>query len=116
MLHVTARLRLLKTAEGGRTSFVRSGYRPNFRFGDLYTDGALTFLDRQQAYPGDECEVCLTLANPNYVRESLVVGAHFDIMEGRRKVGEGTIISIPTALQKQEGGARKEQPDLTRSR
>ena len=116
MFHVTARIKLLKTAEGGRTSFVRSGYRPNFRFGDLYTDGALTFLDRQQAYPGDECEVRLTLVNPDYVMESLVVGAHFDIMEGPRKVGEGTILSIPTALQTQEGGARKEQQDLTRSR
>ena len=116
MLHVTARIRLLKTVEGGRASFVRSGYRPNFRFGDLCTDGALTFLDRQQAYPGDECEVRLTLVNPDYVRGSLVVGAHFDIMEGPRKVGEGTILSIPTALQTQEGAARKEQPDLTRSR
>ena len=53
MLHVTARIKLLKTEEGGRTSWVRSGYRPNIRFGDLYTDGALTFLDHQQVYPGD---------------------------------------------------------------
>jgi len=116
MLHVTARIRLLQTAEGGRTSYVHSGYRPNLRFGDLYTDGALTFLDRQQAYPGDECEARLTLVNPDYVRESLVVGAHFDIMEGPRQVGEGTILSILTALQQQEGGARQEQSDLTRSR
>ena len=53
MLHITARMKLLKTEEGGRTSCVRSGYRPNIRFGDLYTDGALTFLDHPQVYPGD---------------------------------------------------------------
>jgi hypothetical protein len=41
MLHITARMRLLKTKEGGRASWVRSRYRPNIRFGDLYTDGAL---------------------------------------------------------------------------
>ena len=58
MLHVTARIKLLKTEEGGHTSCVRSGYRPNILFGDLYTDGALTFLDHQQVYPGDKCEVC----------------------------------------------------------
>ena len=50
MLHIIARIKLLKTEEGGRTSWVRSGYHPNIRFGDLHTDGALTFLDHQQVY------------------------------------------------------------------
>jgi len=102
MLHVTARIRLLKTEEGGRTSFVRSGYRPNVRFGDLYTDGAFTFPAHQQVYPGDECDVRLTFVNPAYVRESLMVGACFDIMEGPHKVGEGRIVSIPAVLCKNE--------------
>ena len=62
MLHVTARIKLLKTEAGGRTSWVRSGYRPNIRFGDLYTDGVLTFLDHEQVYPGDKCEVRVTFA------------------------------------------------------
>ena len=95
MLHVTAMIKLLKTEEGGRTSYVCSGYRPNFRFGDLYTDGALTFPDHQQVSPGDECEVRITFANPAYVRASLRVGACFDITEGPRKIGEGVILSIP---------------------
>ena len=95
MLHVTAMIKLLKTEEGGRTSYVCSGYRPNFRFGDLYTDGALTFPDHQQVSPGDKCEVRITFANPAYVRASLRVGACFDITEGPRKIGEGVILSIP---------------------
>ena len=95
MLHVTARITLLKTEEGGRTSFVRSGYRPNMRFGDLYTDGALTFLEHQQVYPGDKCAVRVTFGNPDYVRAYLRVGACFDITEGPRKIGEGVILSIP---------------------
>ena len=105
MLHVTASIRLLKTEEGGRTSFVCSGYRPNMRFGALYTEGTLTFLDRQQAYPGDACEVQLTFVNPDYVRESLVVRARFDLMEGARKVGEGTLLAIPPVLQEAMAGA-----------
>jgi len=116
MLQVTARIKLLKTEEGGRTAFVRSGYRPNVRFGALYTDGALTFVDRQQASTGDACAVRLTFVRPDYVRESLVVGAHFDLMEGPRKVGEGTILSIPAALPPQKGEARQEPQDLARSR
>lgn len=99
MLAVTAHIKLLKTEEGGRTAVVHSGYRPNLRFGVLYTDGAVTLVDRQQAAPGDECEVRVTLVNPDYVRASLVIGAHFDLMEGPRKVGEGTILAIPTASQ-----------------
>ena len=95
MLHVTARIKLLKTEAGGRTSYVRSGYRPSFRFGDLYTDGALTFLDHQQVYPGDKCEARITFANPDYVRANLRVGACFDITEGPQKIGEGVILSIP---------------------
>ena len=95
MLYVTARIKLLKTEEGGRTSFVRSGYRPNIRFGDLYTDGALTVLNQQQVYPGDTCEVRVTFGNPDYVRAYLRVGACFDITEGPRKIGEGVILSIP---------------------
>lgn len=106
MIDVLARIRLLKTEEGGRTSFVCSGYRPTFRFGHLYTDGALTFLGHQEVYPGDACEVQLTLTNPDYVREYLVVGACFDIMEGPRKIGDGTLLSIPAMLQEKEIGAQ----------
>ena len=109
MLDVSARIRLLKTEEGGRTSFVCSGYRPTLRFGHLYTDGALTFLGRQQVYPGDACEVHLTLTNPDYVREYLVVGACFDIIEGPRKIGDGTLLSIPAMLQEKEVGAQPER-------
>jgi len=95
VLHITARIKLLKTEEGGCTSWVRSGYRPNIRFGDLYTDRALTFLDHQQVYPSDKCAVRVTFANPDYIRAYLGVGACFDITEGPRKVGEGLILSIP---------------------
>jgi len=109
MLDVRARIRLLKTEEGGRTSFVRSGYRPTFRFGPLYTDGALTFLDRQQVYPGDACEGHLTLTNPDYIREYLVVGACFDIMEGPRKIGAGTLLAIPAMPQEKTVGAQPER-------
>ena len=113
MLHITARIRLLTTEEGGRTACVHSGYRPNMRFGDLYTDGALTLLDRQQASPGDECDVRVTFVNPAYVQEHLRVGARFEITEGSRKVGEGTILAIPRAGQNKEGGPEEGKQDVS---
>jgi translation elongation factor EF-Tu-like GTPase len=113
MLHVIARIKLLKTEEGGRTSFVRSGYRPNIQFGGLYTDGAFTFLDRQQAYPGDECEVYITFVRPDYVKEYLRVGACFAMMEGPRKVGEGTILSLSRALDDQGNHTEKEPHNVS---
>jgi translation elongation factor EF-Tu-like GTPase len=115
MVHVTARMKLFKTEEGGRTSFVRSGYRPNIQFGGLYTDGVFTFLDRQQAYPGDEYEVCVTFVHPDSVKEYLRVGACFAVMEGPRKVGEGTILSLSTALDEQGEHTEKELHNVSTS-
>jgi elongation factor Tu len=115
MLHVTARIRLLTTEEGGRTSSVCSGYRPNLRFGDLYTDGALTLLDRQQASPGDECDVCVTFVHPAYVQEHLRVGAHFEITEGPRKVGEGMILAMPPVVQNEQRESAEGQQDISRT-
>ena len=113
MFHITARIRLLTTEEGGRTSYVRSGYRPTIRFGDLYTDGALTLLDRQQASPGDACEVHVTFVNPAYVREHLQVGTRFEITEGARKVGEGAILTAPRVVQNKEGEPGAGQQDVS---
>ena len=79
MVHVTARMKLFKTEERGRTSFVCSGYRPNIQFDGLYADGAFMFLDRQQAYPGDECEVYVTFVHPDSIKEYLRVGACFAV-------------------------------------
>ena len=71
---------------------MRCGYRPNIRFGDLYTDGVFTLLDHQQVYPGDKCEMRVTFANPINVRAYLRAGACFDITEGPQKIGEGVIL------------------------
>jgi translation elongation factor EF-Tu-like GTPase len=55
MLAIIAKIYLLRTDEEGRRSLTFSGYRPNIRFGDdVYTDGALTFSDREKLFPGDK--------------------------------------------------------------
>lgn len=114
MLTVTAHITLLKTEEGGRTGVMHSGYRLNLRFGALYTDGAVTFVDRQQAAPGATCAVRVTLVHPDYVGASLAVGAHFDLMAGPHNVGEGIILAIP-ATDQRHNEARHTPGNLVRS-
>ena len=95
MIEVTAAIHLLRTDEGGRQSFVFSGYRPNICFGgDVYADGAVTFSDREKLFPGDTWQVKIRFPHPECVNACLMTGKTFDIHEGRRKVGEGTILAV----------------------
>jgi len=94
-------------SRGGRASFVMLWYRPNLSLGTLYTDGALTLLDRQQAYPGGRVEVRVTFVNPDYIGESLMVGASFDIVRGHGKSAQAGFLSIPAALWQEGSGQAK---------
>ena len=96
MIDVIANIHLLRAHEGGRKSFIFSGYRPNIRFGDdVYIDGAITFSDREKVFPGDKCQVKIRFPKPEFVKKYLTVGTSFDINEGAHKVGEGTILALP---------------------
>lgn len=96
MIDVMANIHLLCTHEGGRKSFVCSGYRPHIRFGDnIYVDGAITFSDREKVFPGDTCQVHIRFPKPEGVQKYLTIGTCFDINEGAHKVGEGKILALP---------------------
>jgi translation elongation factor EF-Tu-like GTPase len=96
MIDVIANIHLLRADEGGRQSFIFSGYRPNIRFADdVYVDGAITFSDREKVFPGDKCQVKIRFPKPEFVKEYLTVGTSFDINEGSHKVGEGEILTLP---------------------
>ncbi len=96
MLEVMANIYLLCTHEGGRTSGISSGYRPHIRFSDhIYIDGAMTFSDRENVFPGEQCQVQIRFPKPEMAKKYLRVGTTFDINEGAHKVGEGTILAMP---------------------
>lgn len=95
MIDVMANVHLLRTDEGGRKSFIFSGYRPHIRFGDdVYVDGAITFADREKLFPGDTYKVKITFPKPGFVKEYLKVGTTFDMHEGSQKIGKGEILSL----------------------
>ena len=70
MIDVMANVHLLCTHEGGRQSFILSGYRPHIRFCHaVYVDGAITFSDCEKLFPGDTYNVKITFPKPELVKE-----------------------------------------------
>ncbi len=86
---------LLPTVDGGRERPVYNGYRPHFRvrggngdyLGVVFVDG----LDGPLGPGGQSYATVRTMyEGVNY--DALIVGCEFDIMEGGKVVGSGTVI------------------------
>jgi elongation factor Tu len=86
----TARLYLLTGEEGGRTSAVASGYRPQFYLRTTDVPGRLDLPDGL-ALPGDTVEASVELGRP----VALEPGLGFAVREGGRTVAAGTVLSVP---------------------
>ncbi|MET8095447.1 elongation factor Tu [Streptomyces sp. NPDC005236] len=86
----TARVYVLSTREGGRTTSVTTGYRPQFyiRTADVVGDVDLGRLP--VARPGDTVEMTVELGR----EVPLEPGLGFAIREGGRTVGAGTVTSV----------------------
>jgi translation elongation factor EF-Tu-like GTPase len=90
-----ANVHLLCPQEGGRQSFILSGYRPHIRFdNEVYVDGAIIFSDGEKVLPGDTCSVTIIFPKPERIKEYLKIGTTFDIHEGSHKIGAGEVVSL----------------------
>jgi Domain of unknown function (DUF5063) len=94
-----ARLRLLKTEEGGRQRPIQSGYRPDWDLGTTWlgqpsmTGGKVTLEGVQELAPGDEADVLLTpRAEEGWCGAEL--GAEISMHEGSRVVGYATLTGV----------------------
>jgi hypothetical protein len=100
LIIVKARLKLLKTEDGGRKAGFISGYRPNHVFeyrnnqmlqtyiGDIQFDGQETIE------PGEEKNVVVRFLMEQPIERYLSIGRKWWIHEGARRVGEAEILSI----------------------
>lgn len=100
LIAIKAKLRLKATEEGGRHSWVTTGYRPNFVFeynkkGNFITSyiGEITF-DKERLQPGDEGIVTVNFLPGQSVENYLSVGQKLWIHEGARLVGEADILEV----------------------
>lgn len=97
---IEARIRFLTASEGGRQSGVFSGYRGQFHYGGDDYDGFQFFPDADPKGPielGKEVRAFVLFHEDRwkYVHESkLHEGMTFEIREGARVVGRGSVTRI----------------------
>ncbi|WP_328665700.1 elongation factor Tu [Streptomyces sp. NBC_00328] len=86
----TARVYVLSTREGGRTTAVSTGYRPQFYIRTADVVGDVDLGEQVVARPGDTVVMTVELGR----EVPLEPGLGFAIREGGRTVGAGTVTSV----------------------
>lgn len=86
----TARVYVLSAREGGRTTPVATGYRPQFYLRTADVVGDVDLGETARARPGDTVTMTVTLDR----EVPLEPGLGFAIREGGRTVGAGTVTSV----------------------
>ncbi|MEW2512170.1 elongation factor Tu [Streptomyces sp. NPDC046870] len=86
----TARVYVLSAREGGRTTPVVSGYRPQFYIRTADVMGSVDLGEAAVARPGDTVEMSVELGR----EVPLEPGLGFAIREGGRTVGAGTVVAV----------------------
>src|SRR4051794_31889882 len=96
-----ASVRLFAAAEGGRRGAVRSGYRPGVWVGETGPTGEphlhsaiLDLVGRSELDPGQASHVKLRPIALEFWPD-VEAGAPFDVFEGERRVGNGTLAQAP---------------------
>ncbi|MCT9105516.1 elongation factor Tu [Streptomyces mirabilis] len=86
----SAQVYVLSTSEGGRTTPVSTGYRPQFYIRTADVVGDVDLGERAVARPGDTVTMTVELGR----EVPLEPGLGFAIREGGRTVGAGTVTSV----------------------
>jgi len=95
---IRARIRLLRTEDGGRSSAIRGGssYRPNHNFfGPANREMAVAPIDLPAGttlQPGETIDLELTFINWAWPQTELRPGREWLIQEGAHVVGTGTVL------------------------
>ena len=101
LIIVKATIRLLTAAEGGRSTGIKTGYRPNHVF-EKPDDikhlhayiGDINFDDQEFIQPGETKTVTVRFLRNDIVEKFIKVGQKWFIYEAPRLVAEGEIIEI----------------------
>ena len=86
----------LPTAEGGRKTPARSGYRPTCDFGvpGVLNDGAHFFVGKTWVAPGESVLTRIQLISPESLQGRLHVGQSFAVREGMRITARAIILRL----------------------
>lgn len=98
---VKAKIRLRPTAEGGRMTSIKTGYRPNHVFEQTNDPrliraymGEVQFTDQEFIQLGEVKTVIVRFLRNPEIDKYIHVGRKWFIYEGSRFVGEGEIIEL----------------------
>ncbi|MFT3765668.1 MAG: hypothetical protein QM820_09150 [Minicystis sp.] len=92
---IEAKVTLLGPERGGRTSSVRSGYRPQHRVRpDYLTSGTHEYIDREALPPGETARARIKFITPEAYPGCIAVGDVLEISEGSRLVGWAEVTRI----------------------
>jgi len=101
LIIVKAKIRLKTSDEGGRTTGIKSGYRPNHVFekpSDIRNIkayiGDLQFSDKETIQPGEAKIVTVRFLRNEQVEKFMHVGQKWFIYEVPRLVAEGEIVQL----------------------
>ena len=86
----TAEVYLLTAAEGGRSTPVATGYRPQFYLRTADVPGRIDLGEESLALPGETVTVTVELGKP----VALETGLGFAVREGGRTVGGGSVTAL----------------------
>lgn len=118
-LKLACEIRPLPTAAGGRETPLTSGWRGLVSFGEVWTErdaplwpdfGEPVPIGEEMVYgcelgleagaemlaPGDAARAKLTFPFLDELRPAIHPGATFEVREGNRKVGAGTVLEVQT--------------------
>src|SRR4051812_36114495 len=91
---VEAEITFLTPEEGGRSTPARSRYRPQFYYDGHHWDADHEYPDVEWVYPGQTVRTLLRFLSPENHIAHVTPGLAFQIREGARIVGRGTITKI----------------------
>jgi translation elongation factor EF-Tu-like GTPase len=91
---IEAEIYYLTTEEGGRKSYVGNGYRGQFYYNGRDWDAPQEFINKERCELGDTVRVFLRTCSPENHIGKFYVGQQFEIREGAKTVGRGTILKI----------------------
>ena len=91
-----AEVTYVATAEGGRKTPARSGYRPTCDFGvpGVFNDGAHFFVGKTWVAPGETVLTKIQLISPEPLKGRLHVGQSFEVREGARVTARAVILRL----------------------
>jgi elongation factor Tu len=93
-IDIEAEIYFLTKEEGGRSSPVYNGYRPQFYYDGKDWDASHTYPDTGIANPGETVRTHLAFMSPQGHLGKVSEGMEFLLREGLRTVGKGLVIKV----------------------